>query len=262
MQIVVCIKQVPDTETQIGLQNDGKGINPDNIKWIINPYDEFAVEQALLVKASNPGSSVTVIRVGPILNPEIIRTAIAMGADDGIFVETSSFLDSYLTAQAIVGAINFAGISPGLIFTGKKAIDLDSNQVPAIIAQLLSFPLVTEVAKMEQKENYFIVQKAGQGQSSEVYRITTPCVISANKGLNTPRYPSLPGILRAKNRPLVNLTLSQLGIDCTKNRLHYRHFAIPPQRRQGMLFYPQDLQETTAMAKKLINHLRSEEKVI
>ncbi len=262
MHILVCVKQVPDTESPITLLDGHQGINTANIKWSINPYDEYAIEQALILKAQNPETSVTVLRVGPLINPEILRTAMAMGADDGILVETGEFLDSYLTAKAIVGAIHYAGISPHFIFAGKKAIDLDCMQVPAIIAQLLNLPVLTEVSKFEQKDNTIIVQKETPGPTTEIYQVEGKCVISVNKGLNSPRYPSLPGIMKAKSKPLINLTLTQVGVSLMANRLHYRKFFLPPARQPGKIYSPKNHQEATTMTKELVAKLRAESKVI
>src|SRR6056300_197647 len=132
MKIFVCVKQVPDTETKITPKGDGTFIETNSIKWIMNPYDEFAVEQALLVKAANAGSTVTVVRVGGVKDTEALRTALAMGADDSILVEAEDNLDSYMTAKALKGAIEKSGNSPDLILAGKQAIDDDCSQVPQL----------------------------------------------------------------------------------------------------------------------------------
>ena len=146
----VCIKQVPDTETKIKPSGDGSYIDTTGIKWIMNPYDEFAVEQALLVKAANAGSTVTVVRVGAVKDTEALRTAMAMGADDAILVEAADNLDSFATAKALKGAIEKSGKTPDLIFTGKQAIDDDCLQVPQLLAQMLELPSVSVVVGYEQ----------------------------------------------------------------------------------------------------------------
>ena len=119
MNIFVCIKQVPDTETIVKPNGDGSFIETSSIKWIMNPYDEFAVEQALQLKAANAGSTVTAIRVGAVKDTEALRTALAMGADDAILVESADNLDSYMTAKAIKGAIDKSGRSPDFVLGGQ-----------------------------------------------------------------------------------------------------------------------------------------------
>ncbi|MEX1099816.1 MAG: electron transfer flavoprotein subunit beta, partial [Bacteriovoracaceae bacterium] len=118
MNIFVCVKQVPDTETKVQPSADGTFIETTSIKWVMNPYDEFAVEQALLVKADNPGSTITVARVGGVKDTEALRTALAMGADDAILVEAEDNLDSYSIAKALKGAIEKSGKSPDVVFAG------------------------------------------------------------------------------------------------------------------------------------------------
>ena len=159
MNIFVCVKQVPDTETKIRPNKDTSYVETDGIKWIMNPYDEFAVEQALLVKAANAGSTVTALRVGGVKDVEILRTAMAMGADESILVEAPDNLDSYSTAKALKGAIEKSQKSADLIFCGKQAIDDDCLQVPQILAQMLGLPSVSVVVGFEQQGDSLTVKK-------------------------------------------------------------------------------------------------------
>ena len=148
MNIVACVKQVPDTEAQIKVKPDGSGIEEGGIKWVMNPYDEFGVEEALKLKEKN-GGEVTIVCVGPARAMETIRTALAMGADKGIHICDPAFdgADAYTTASALAAAIK--GIPHDIIFCGQRAIDDDSAQVGAVLAELLGIPQVTVVTKFE-----------------------------------------------------------------------------------------------------------------
>ena len=148
MNIVACVKQVPDTEAQIKVKPDGSGIEEGGIKWVMNPYDEFGVEEALRLKEKN-GGEVTIVCLGPARAMETIRTALAMGADKGIHISDPAFdgADAYTTASALAAAIK--GIPHDIIFCGQRAIDDDSAQVGAVLAELLGIPQVTVVTKFE-----------------------------------------------------------------------------------------------------------------
>ena len=148
MNIVACVKQVPDTEAQIKVKPDGSGIEEGGIKWVMNPYDEFGVEEALRLKEKN-GGEVTIVTVGPARAMETIRTALAMGADKGIHICDPAFdgADAYATASALAAAIK--GIPHDIIFCGQRAIDDDSGQVGAVLAEFLGIPQVTVITKLE-----------------------------------------------------------------------------------------------------------------
>src|SRR5262245_15756037 len=147
MKIYVCLKQVPDTETRIQLKADRAGIDETGIKWVMNPYDEFAVEEALKLKEAKGAGTVTVISVGPKGRvTEALRTAMAMGADDGIVIDAAEYLDPYLTAHALAGVIKKEGVFD-IVFAGKLAIDGNAASVPQIVAEKLGVPHVTVVSK-------------------------------------------------------------------------------------------------------------------
>ena len=141
MNIFVLVKQVPDTETKIKFNGDKTFIDASSIKWMINPYDEHAIEQALQVKEANSGSTVTAIRVGSVQETEVLRKAMGAGVDESILVEAEDNLDSYMTAKAIKGAIEKSKKSIDLIFSGKQAIDSDCLQIPQLLAQMMKFTL-------------------------------------------------------------------------------------------------------------------------
>lgn len=262
MNIFVCIKQVPDTETKIVPNADGTFIETSSIKWIMNPYDEFAVEQALLVKASIAGSTVTVVRVGAAHSTESLRTALAMGADDAILIEAADNLDSYMTAKAIKCGIEKSGNTPGLIFTGKQAIDSDCLQVPQLLAQMLGLPSVSVVVGYEGDSSKVTLKREIEGGAIEVYDCSVPAIISCNKGINTPRYASLPGIMKAKKKPLAQHSLSDVGISEDDRRVTYSEFHLPPEKPAGKKFDALDEANQAGIVKEVVGLLRTEAKVI
>jgi electron transfer flavoprotein beta subunit len=262
MNIFVCVKQVPDTETKVTPNGDGSFIETSSIKWIMNPYDEFAVEQALLVKAANAGSTVTVVRAGSVQSSEALRTALAMGADESILVEAGDNLDSYSTAKALKGAIEKSGKSPDLILTGKQAIDSDCLQVPQLLAQMLDFPSVSVVVGFEMNGTELTLKREIDGGAIEVYGVNAPCVIACNKGLNTPRYASLPGIMKAKKKPLTKLSLSDVGVSDSDQKVKYSNFHLPPEKPPGKQFDAMEDDAIASTVKEVVGLLRSEAKVI
>lgn len=262
MNIFVCIKQVPDTETKITPSSDGNFIETSSIKWIMNPYDEFAVEQALLMKATNSGATVTVVRVGAVHDTEALRTALAMGADEAILVEASDNLDPYMTAKALKGAIAKSGKSADLILSGKQAIDTDALQVPQLLAQMLGLPSVSVVVGIEGEGQNLTVKREVEGGSLEVYTISGPVVIACNKGLNTPRYASLPGIMKAKKKPLAQHSLADVGVTESDARVKYSNFKLPPEKPAGKKFEATDEAKQSAVVKEVVGLLRTEAKVI
>lgn len=262
MKIFVCVKQVPDTETKITPNGDGTFIETSSIKWIMNPYDEFAVEQALQVKASTPGATVTVVRVGGTRDTEALRTALAMGADDAILIESDENLDSYMTAKAIKGGIEKSGNTPDLILTGKQAIDDDCLQVPQLLAQMLNLPSVTVVVGFEMNGDELILKREIEGGSVEIYNVNKPCIVACNKGLNTPRYASLPGIMKAKRKPLAKHSLSDVGVSDSDRRIKYSDFKLPDEKPPGKKFEAMEEADQARVVKEVVNLLRTEAKVI
>ena len=262
MNIFVCIKQVPDTETKIIPNQDGKFIETNSIKWIMNPYDEFAVEQALQVKAGNPGSTVTVVRVGKVHDTEALRTALAMGADEAILVEAEDNIDSYMTAKALKGAIDKSDKNPDIIFTGKQAIDDDCLQVPQLLAQLMNMPSVSVVVGFEQSDGKLTLKREVEGGALEVYEAESPVVIACNKGLNTPRYASLPGIMKAKRKPLAKYSLNDVGVQEEDRRVYYSEFHLPPEKPPGKTFDASEESKELETVQEVVRLLRNEAKVI
>ena len=262
MNIFVCVKQVPDTETKITPNGDATFIETSSIKWIMNPYDEFAVEQALQIKAANSAANVTVLRVGSVKDTEALRTALAMGADDAVLVEAADNLDSYMIAKALKGAIEKTGKKPDLIFAGKQAIDDDCLQVPQLLAQMLDLPSVSVVVGFEMSGTKLMLKREVEGGSLEVYEVDAPALVACNKGINTPRYASLPGIMKAKKKPMAQHSLADVGVSDADRRVKYSEFKLPPEKPAGKKFDAMDEGKRASVVKDVIGLLRNEAKVI
>jgi electron transfer flavoprotein beta subunit len=264
VNIIVCLKQVPDTEAQIKIAPDAKGIIQDDIKWVMNPYDEFGVEEALRIKEKF-GGEVTVVGFGPKRVTESIRTALAMGADKGILISdpAAEGSDSIATAKALAAAIK--GLPYDIIFTGQRGVDEDSGLVGASLAEYLGIPHLSIIVKVEVSQDGKSVKchRPVEGQTL-VIESSLPALITAQKGLNEPRYASLPGIMKAKKKPLEEKTLSVLGLNPSEFGEGARNLKIlqmtpPPARKAGRIV-PGDTPE--AKAKELARLLHEEAKVI
>jgi len=196
---IVCLKQVPDTEAQIRVKPDGSDVVLDGVKFIINPYDEFGIEEALRLKEKFGSGKVSLVCLGPARCVEAIRTGLAMGADDAFHLDDPAFEggDALATAQALAEQIK--KMQYDIIFCGKQAIDDDQGQVGVALAEFLNIPhacLVTKVEVAPDKKSCTVNRQIVGGE--EVVELPLPCVITTQKGLNEPRYASLPGIMKAK----------------------------------------------------------------
>ncbi|MDO8461557.1 MAG: electron transfer flavoprotein subunit beta/FixA family protein [Deltaproteobacteria bacterium] len=259
MKIGVLLKQVPDTETKIRIRSDSKGIETDGIKYILNPYDEFAVEEALKVKEKVAGSEVVIFSMGPARVVEAIRTALAMGADRGIHVEDTGLVsDSYIAATVLANTVRQENLN--LLLCGKKAIDDDASQVVAMVAEFLNWPQVNIIEKLELNPDGqgAVVHRRVGGGTQEVYDVGFPCVLSCEKGLNSPRYASLPGIMKAKTKPLAVLKATDLVGD-NKIKTEFVNWRLPPERKAGKIIQGETVE---AKAKELVRLLREEAKVL
>ena len=264
MNIIVCLKQVPDTETQIKVGSDGKSIVTDDIKWVMNPYDEYGVEEALRIKEKF-GGEVTVVGLGPKRVTESIRTALAMGADRGMLIsdETLEGSDSLAVAKALAAAIK--ELDYDLIFSGQRGVDDDMGVVGANIAELLDIPQLSVIDKVEVAEDGKSVKVNRPIEGSIlVIESPLPALITAQKGLNEPRYASLPGIMKAKKKPFDEKTLSDLGLDAAEfgegaRKVKVLEITPPPAREAGKIVEGETPQEKAAGLAKL---LHDEAKVI
>ena len=264
MNIIVCIKQVPDTETPIKIAGDAKSIVKDDIKWVMNPYDEFGVEEALRLKEKF-GGEVTVLGLGPKRVTESLRTALAMGADKGILISDDALegSDALATAKALAAAIK--DLDYDIIFTGQRGVDDDQGLVGATVAELLAIPNLSVITKVEVPEDgkSVKVNLSVEGQALLV-ESSLPALITAQKGLNEPRYASLPGIMKAKKKPLDEKTLADLGLDPAQfgeggRKLLIVEMTPPPQREAGKIVDGETPEEKAAELARL---LHEEAKVI
>jgi electron transfer flavoprotein beta subunit len=259
MRIFVCIKQVPDTETRIKIKPDGQGIDTASIKWTISPYDEFAIEEAVQIKEKKPEVQVTALTLGPKERAtNALRTAMAMGADDGIVIDTDQELDSLTTAKAIAKAIGQEQSSLMAVFTGKAAIDDNASAVGPMLAELLKIPHSNVVSKLDWQSPTWVAEREVEGGSREVVELQLPALIGASKGLNKPRFASLPGIMKAKKKPVKEINLSDLGLDASANKVTYDSFQLPGDRPQVKMIQG----EPADQARELIRLLREEAKVL
>jgi len=209
MKIFVCVKHVPDTAANIKVV--GENGFDESVKFVMNPYDEYAVEEAVRTVQKN-GGEVVAISVGKPNAANTVRSALAVGADRGILVKTDAqFLDSETTALALKAAMDQDG-APDLIFTGKQSVDSEGMQTHYRLAAKLGIPVASEVSAFSMENGKAILECEVGGGDREVIEMSMPCVIGATKGLNEPRYPKLPDILKAKKKPFVEMELSDLGI--------------------------------------------------
>ena len=264
MEIIACIKQVPDTETQIKIASDGKSIMTDDIKWVMNPYDEFGLEEALLIKEKF-GGTVTVVGLGPKRVTECIRTALAMGADKGILINDAALdgSDQLAVAKALAAAIKELDFD--LVFTGQRGVDDDQGVVGPVLAELLGIPQISLAVNVEiaEDETSVNVNRPVEGQNL-VIESSLPALITAQKGLNVPRYATLPGIMKSKKKPLEEKALSDLTLDGknlgeTGRKLEIIEIISPPAREAGKMIEGETPEEKAA---ELVMLLRNEAKVL
>ncbi len=257
MNLYVCIKQVPDTETKIKLNGDNTGIDTAGIKWIMSPYDEFAVEEALRVKEKNAGSTVTVITAGPDRVVEALRTALAMGADNAIHVELPETADNAMAAKALAGALKKEA-KVDLVYFGKEAIDDGAAQVPQLVAVHLGIPSATVVVGIEYNGTTLKCKREIEGGSFEMIEINAPAVIAGSKGLNEPRYATLPNIMKAKKKEVKALKLADIGVSASDQKIKMKNFQLPPPKQAGKKIDG----DAAAQAKALAQALHNEAKVV
>ncbi len=215
MKIIVLLKRVPDTEAKILINQNGDGIREEGIKFVINPYDEYAIEEGLLLRDKVGGDSkVTVVCMGAEEATENIRTALAMGADDAVHICDPALKKPGPLTSATVMAKAIKDEGYDIIFCGKQAIDDDMAQVQGIMAEILDIPQVNVAVKFELSDDAqnVILQRRIEGGDEKI-EARLPAIISCEKGLNEPRYASLPGIMKAKKKEIRTKSLADLGFD-------------------------------------------------
>jgi electron transfer flavoprotein beta subunit len=250
VKIAVCIKRVPDTETRVRVGADGVSIDESGVKFILNPYDEYGIEEALQRREKAGGGEVVVIALGPDAAQETIRSALAMGADRGVLLKADKIPpDALAVAKALAAELKDGGYD--LVLFGKVAVDDSNHAVGPMVAGLLGLPCVTAIAKLELEGNKGVAEREIEG-GVEVVEFTLPAVLTAEKGLNTPRYPALKGIMAAKKKP-VEIKPAALG----EARVTVTSLDLPPERKAGRI-----LGEGPDVVPELVRLLRTEAKVL
>ena len=249
MKILVAVKRVIDANVKVRVKADQTGVETANVKMAMNPFCEIAVEEAVRLKEAGGGAEIVVVSVGPAACQETVRTALAMGADRGIVVEAPAETEPLAVAK-ILKAIA-AREAPGLILLGKQAVDNDCNQTGQMLAALLGWGQGTFASKLVFEGNKFRVTREVDG-GLETLLLKLPAVVTTDLRLNTPRYASLPNIMKAKKKPIENLSPEDLGVDIAP-RLEILKVAEPPRRSAGV---------RVANVADLVAKLRNEAKVI
>ena len=261
MKIVVLLKQTPDTEAKIRLTEDKSAIVESDIKFVINPYDEYAIEEALKIKDQVGTGEVIIASFGKPSVKELIVKGLAMGADRGLLIDDSEVTntDSLGVAKVLVAAIKAE--QADLVLCGKQGIDADNMHVGVMAAELLGWPHVNVAGKVELDGSQAKVEREVEGGQVEVYQLTLPAVIGANKSLNSPRYASLPGIMKAKKKPFETKNLGDLGLDpaALKAKVLITSFENPPEKPAGQVFKDGTVEERVS---KVVQLLREEAKII
>ena len=246
---IVCIKRVPDSGARIQIAADSMSIDPSGVKYVMNPYDEYALEQALLLREEAGEGTVTVMSLGPEEARDTLRSALAMGADEAVLLVAEPSSDGLVVARALADAIG--GREYDLVLFGKQAIDGDNMQVPAMVAEFLGHPCATVVTDLELGGGSGSARREVEG-GHELVEFDLPAVVAAQKGLNKPRHPSVKGIMMAKKKPLEEITV-ELG----PSGLELIELSRPLARPE-----PQIVGEGVDAVPELVRLLRDEAKVL
>lgn len=249
MKIIVCVSLVPDSTTKVKISETKKSIDENGVSFIINPYDEFAVEEALRLKEKN-GGEVIAISFGTDKSREAIKKAFQMGADKGVLIKSNSNdFDTYVVAKNLAEYIK--GQNSDIILFGKQSIDFDGLLIPCMVAELLNLPCISVVVKLDIADGKVIADREIEG-GKEIVESNLPIVIGVQKGINEPRYPNLKNIMAAKSKPIEEIPAAYNG-----NKVEILEMKLPPSKASGKIFTngKDDVPE-------LVRLLREEAKVI
>ena len=247
MNILVFVSRVPDTATKIFVGGDGKSIDPKGVKYILNPYDELALEEGLRLKEKN-GGTVTTVTVGTSESTDILRTALAMGADNAVIIRGTD-LDSYQTAYNLAEYAKSTNYD--IILAGRQSVDFDSLQVPSLVAGMLDIPSISVVSKLEINGTQVNAERDIEG-GKEAVETSLPCLVSCQKGLNEPRYPKLPDIMKAKKKPIDEIDAKEVESTVTVLDME-----LPSKQRVGKI-----LGDSDADINEIVRRLHEDAKVI
>lgn len=258
MKILVCIKQTPDSTVRVKVASDGRSIDESGVTWAIAPYDEYAVEMALERKDADASTTVSVVTVGPARAKDALRQALAMGADDATLVSgaAAEALQGIAVARALAKIVEEA--KPDLVLCGRQSSDDDQGFVGPALAEVLGWPHVATVTKFAPADGAVDVWKEVEG-GHEVWRASGPAVLTVQKSEKEPRYPSLPGIMKAKKKEIPEKDATALGSDAGGPRLEVVKMEPPPARGGGKILKDGDMKQTAA---ELVRLLREEAKVL
>ena len=249
MKILVAVKRVIDYNVQIRVKEDGTGIVTDNVKMSTNPPDDNAIEEAVKIKESGKATEVVAVTVGEEKAQETVRKALAVGADRGIHVKADGIIEPLAVSKILRKIVDKE--KPDLVFMGKQAIDDDCNQTGQMLSALLEWPQATFASKIDLEEGKLKVTREID-EGLETIEINTPAIVTCDLRLNEPRYASLPNIMKAKKKPIEQLSASDLGIDIN-SRVQQIKVEEPPQRKAGI---------KVASVAELVQKLKNEAKVI
>lgn len=248
MKLVACVNHVPDTETKVKVGSDNKSIDRSGVNFVINPYDEFAVEECLKLKEKF-GGEVIAVTLGSDTHKETLRKSLAMGVDKAVLLKDDAPRDSFSVAQGLAGYLK--ELSPDAVFFGKQSVDSDGGAVGGMVAEMLGLPSVSVVVKLEVNEGMAIAEREIEGGHEKV-EVKLPAVFTAQKGLNEPRYPSLKGIMAAKSKPIEEKPVSP-----AQNKVEVRVMNKPQGKSAGKIVGT----DATAVP-ELVRLLHEEAKVI
>ncbi|MBP1773915.1 MAG: Electron transfer flavoprotein subunit beta [Holophagaceae bacterium] len=248
MKILVALKQVPDTETKIKVAADGRSLDPADVKWITSPYDEYALEEAIRIKEGK-GAEVTAVSVGGDQAKDVLKNALALGADNAVLLKGDGQGDAYAVAQMIAGYAKDKGYD--LILCGNKGLGGDNAAMGPMLAELMGLAQANVIVKLELGEGTFKAEREIEG-GSEIVEGALPAVITAQKGLNEPRYASLKGIMAAKKK-----TIEELDAPAATAGAVVSALALPPERPAGRKLEG----DAAAQAQALLQALKDEAKV-
>lgn len=246
MKVLVPVKRVIDYNVRPRVKSDGSGVDLANVKMAMNPFDEIAVEEAIRLKENGPVEEIIAVSIGPAKAQETLRTALAMGADRAILIETDQEVEPLAVAKLLAKVVGEE--EPGLVILGKQAIDDDSNQTGQMLAALLDWPQGTFASKVELAADSATVTREVDG-GLETVKLNLPAIVTTDLRLNEPRYASLPNIMKAKKKPLDTKTPDAYGVDIAP-RLTTTNVSEPPARQAGIKVA--DVDELVAKIKALV----------
>ena len=249
MKILVAVKRVIDYNVQIRVKEDNSGIVTDNVKMSTNPPDDNAIEEAVQIKEAGKATEIVAITIGDDKAQETVRKALAVGADRGIHVKADGIIEPLAVSKILKAVVEKE--KPDLVFMGKQAIDDDCNQTGQMLAALLNWPQATFASKIDVKEKSLEVTREVD-EGLETIEVNIPAIVTCDLRLNEPRYASLPNIMKAKKKPLDQMSATDLGVD-TKPRIEQIKVEEPPKRKAGI---------KVANVAELVNKLKNEAKVI